>query len=86
MVSLIIPCRNEGSYLQHTLRSLIEAKTELSYEIIVVNDGSTDGCCNFLEQNNSGSRPGQNQEMFNINRCFLKQHGITIKTLNSHLP
>lgn len=54
VVSLIIPCRNEGSYLQHTLRSLVEAKTELSYEIIVVNDGSTDGCCNFLEQNNSG--------------------------------
>ncbi|MEW6425769.1 MAG: glycosyltransferase [Bacillota bacterium] len=54
IVSLIIPCRNEGSYLQQTLRSLTEAKTEFSCEIIVVDDGSTDGCCNFLEHNNSG--------------------------------
>ncbi|MEW6424289.1 MAG: glycosyltransferase [Bacillota bacterium] len=54
IVSLIIPCRNEGSHLQQTLRSLTEAKTRLSYEIIVVDDGSTDGCCNFLEHNNIG--------------------------------
>lgn len=51
VVSIVIPCRNEGLYLQQTLRSLIKAKTGISYEIIVVNDGSTDGCCNFLENN-----------------------------------
>ncbi|MGB9803555.1 glycosyltransferase family 2 protein [Desulfofundulus sp.] len=48
LVSIVIPCRNEGPYLQQTLRSLLMAKTGISYEVIVVNDGSTDGCCDFL--------------------------------------
>jgi glycosyltransferase involved in cell wall biosynthesis len=47
-VSIIIPCRNEGEYLRLTLDSLMSSKNDLNYEIIVVNDGSSDGCCDFL--------------------------------------
>ncbi|PFO03333.1 glycosyl transferase family 2 [Bacillus sp. AFS076308] len=47
-VSVIIPVKNEGNHVQNTLESLMEAKTDYSYEIIIVDDGSTDGCCNFI--------------------------------------
>jgi glycosyltransferase involved in cell wall biosynthesis len=41
-VSVIVPARNEEACLQACLESLI-AQTEVSFEIIVVDDGSTDG-------------------------------------------
>ena len=40
-VSVVIPCYNLGDYLVETLDSL-QAQTFTDYEIIVVNDGSTD--------------------------------------------
>lgn len=54
VVSVIIPCRNEGLYLQHTLLSMTRAKTGLSFEIIIVDDGSTDGCCDFVKDSRWG--------------------------------
>ncbi|AEF93386.1 glycosyl transferase family 2 [Desulfotomaculum nigrificans CO-1-SRB] len=49
MVSIIIPCKNEGKLIEQTIRSIIETPTEVAYDITVVNDGSTDGCCAFLQ-------------------------------------
>jgi len=40
-VSVVIPCYNHGEFLQETLDSL-QDQTYTDYEIIVVNDGSTD--------------------------------------------
>lgn len=40
-VSVVIPCYNHGDFLPETLDSL-QAQTFTDYEIIVVNDGSTD--------------------------------------------
>jgi len=48
LVSIIIPCCNEGLYLRQTLRSIGKAQAGTPYEIVVVDDGSTDGCCDFL--------------------------------------
>lgn len=45
--SIIIPCRNEGQHLRQTLLSLERAMIH-GQEIIVVDDGSEDGCCDFL--------------------------------------
>ncbi len=42
-VSIVIPCYNHGIYLPEALESIQRSiPTHLSYEIIVVNDGSTD--------------------------------------------
>jgi glycosyltransferase involved in cell wall biosynthesis len=49
-VSLIIPCRDEQHYIRQTLRHILNVPVEAPYEIIVVDDGSEDGCCNFLRQ------------------------------------
>ncbi|NTV48341.1 MAG: glycosyltransferase family 2 protein [Geobacteraceae bacterium] len=40
-VSVVIPCYNHGAFLMETLDSL-QAQTCTDYEVIVVNDGSTD--------------------------------------------
>ncbi len=48
LVSLIIPARNEGSHVRNTIQSAFQVKTKHSFEIIVVDDGSTDGCCDFI--------------------------------------
>jgi len=41
-ISIIIPCYNHGTYLLEALNALAELKTEFEYEVIVVDDGSTD--------------------------------------------
>lgn len=40
-VSVVVPCFNQGRFLVAALRS-IAASTELSHEVIVIDDGSTD--------------------------------------------
>lgn len=42
-VSVIIPTHNEGEWLKRTVESVLAAKTKLKFEIIVVDDASTDG-------------------------------------------
>ncbi len=49
-VSIVIPCRDEGHYVQQTIRQILHTPGEIPYEIIVVDDGSRDGCCNFLRR------------------------------------
>lgn len=41
-ISIIIPCYNMGKYLQETLDSVSSYPNKNDYEIIIVNDGSTD--------------------------------------------
>lgn len=48
LISIVLPAYNEGPRLESTLASLRET-VELPYEAIVVNDGSTDDCCRFLD-------------------------------------
>ena len=48
LVSLIIPAKNEGIHLKNTIDSINAAKTKYPYEIVVVDDGSDDHCCDFL--------------------------------------
>jgi glycosyltransferase involved in cell wall biosynthesis len=51
LVSLIIPVKNEGEHIKNTIKSIKKAKTSYPYEVIVVDDASTDNCCNFLSIN-----------------------------------
>ncbi|MDW7675996.1 MAG: glycosyltransferase, partial [Bacillota bacterium] len=48
-VSIVIPCRNEKPYLKEMLESIKVTHSDELLEIIIINDGSEDGCCDFLE-------------------------------------
>lgn len=52
LASIVIPAFNEGVNLKNTVES-IKANTSAPYDVVVVNDGSTDGCCGFLKDDNS---------------------------------
>lgn len=41
-VSIIIPCYNDGRFLMEALRSVYAQDTKLSFEVIIVDDGSED--------------------------------------------
>lgn len=47
-VSIIIPCKNEGENINNTMQSIKTHSGSIPYEIIIVDDGSDDGCCDFL--------------------------------------
>src|SRR5690554_1637791 len=47
-VSVVISCKNEGVHLQQTVDSVLATTLGRPVEIIVVDDASTDECCQFL--------------------------------------
>ena len=47
-ISIIIPAYNTADVISRTLKS-IEEQTYKNYEVIVVNDGSTDGTKEYLD-------------------------------------
>lgn len=51
LVSIIFPVKNEGKHIKNTIKSAKEVKTHYPFELIVVDDASTDRCCQFLESN-----------------------------------
>lgn len=53
LVSIIISVKNEGSWLRKTVNSLFQVKTTLPFEVIVVDNHSDDGCCDFLSSCNN---------------------------------
>lgn len=48
LVSVIISVQNEGIDLQTTLESMKVSRVAPRYEVIIVDEGSVDGCCDFL--------------------------------------
>jgi glycosyltransferase involved in cell wall biosynthesis len=42
VVSVVVPTRGRAAYLEVTLDSLLEQRTETAYEIVVVDDGASD--------------------------------------------
>ena len=47
IVSIILPVYNAGKYLKECVISILE-QTFDSYELLILDDGSTDGCTDFL--------------------------------------
>ncbi len=48
LISIIIPCKNEGENIRQTINSIRENSDRTPHEIIVVDNASNDGCCDFL--------------------------------------
>ncbi|KPH79144.1 MULTISPECIES: glycosyltransferase family 2 protein [Bacillaceae] len=51
LVSIILPVKNEGEHIINTIKSANEVKTDYPFEFIIVDDASTDGCCEIFESN-----------------------------------
>ncbi|TGU92509.1 glycosyltransferase family 2 protein, partial [Mesorhizobium sp. M00.F.Ca.ET.186.01.1.1] len=55
LVSIIIPVKNEGDNVRTTITSFVNARTNMTYEVIVVDDASTDNGCHFLRNQENPS-------------------------------
>lgn len=73
LISVIIPCYNAEKYIDRAINSILSQAGDIDYEIIVVNDGSTDNTANkilnistnekriiYLEQSNCGVSSARN--------------------------
>ena len=76
ILSLICPCYNEEEVISFFITSLdkILKNINLSYEVIIINDGSTDNSLNILKklQNNYS-----NIKIINLSRNFGKEAALT---------
>lgn len=52
LLSVIIPTYNNASYVTQAIDSCINQKTQYLFEVVVVNDGSTDSTGEVLEKYN----------------------------------
>ena len=51
LVSFIVPCKNESSYIEICIRSILSQKSEIfQYELIVIDNGSTDGSIEIIKK------------------------------------
>jgi GT2 family glycosyltransferase len=55
-VSIVIPARNEGAWVKRTVDAVMETANPLIHQVIVVDDQSTDGCCEPLRGLDPSSR------------------------------
>ncbi len=53
-ISVIIPVYNTKPYFKQAIDSIIEQK-EFIHEVIIINDGSTDGSGDIPEERNTGN-------------------------------
>jgi poly-beta-1,6 N-acetyl-D-glucosamine synthase len=76
MVSIIVPCYNEGKVIKDTLKSLANLNYS-NYEIVVVDDGSTDDTLEVLAQQDRSINP-RNVHM----SLHIKENGGKASALN----
>ncbi len=48
-VSIIVPAKNEGENVKTTLDSIFSSETTHLFEVIIVDDDSSDHCCDFIK-------------------------------------
>jgi len=80
LVSVLIPVYNAGDYLQASVGSIL-SQTYTNLEIIIIDDGSTDGCMDFMKgikdsrisiitQSNSGKAGALNRALEQLSGEF----------------
>lgn len=47
-LSIIIPAYNASNYIENTILSVVKQSTDTSYEVIIINDGSTDDTADIV--------------------------------------
>lgn len=75
--SIVVPVYNEGAGLAHFINDLIEKLGAASYELILVNDGSTDGTAEIIKKINK-------RNVVCLSHEFNRGYGAAIKTGVSH--
>jgi glycosyltransferase involved in cell wall biosynthesis len=82
-LSIIVPAYNVENYIQDCIDSILNQQTNYKYQIIIVNDGSTDQTKNILEtydsytqitvihQENKGFSGSRNTALDNINGRYV---------------
>ena len=75
--SVIVSTYNNRIVLERTLKSLLEQKFNGEHEIIVVNDGSSDGTKEFLEEFKKNKKNLRVFHQKNQGVCKARNKGIT---------
>ena len=81
-LSIIIPIYNVEKYIEECLNSVISQKTEFKYEVILVNDGSTDNTASIVKpyladnvklisQENSGQSVARNNALYESSGKYI---------------
>lgn len=76
LVSIVIPCYNQASYLEKTIQSVLKSDYK-AIEIIIVNDGSTDTSLDLAKKLSSQNSRIQVLDQRNAGVAAARNHGIT---------
>ena len=49
-ISVIMPCYNSAQTINQTLNSILEQKTKYNFEIVIIDDGSSDNTVDILKR------------------------------------
>lgn len=88
LLSIVIPAYNSEKYISGCIDSIIK-QNEINFEIIIVNDGSTDGtealCQGYCNQDSRIKLINQNNEGCNVARCkgIMESKGKYILNVDS---
>lgn len=88
LLSIIIPCYNHGNYILDTIAS-VEAITDKSlYEVIIINDGSTDGVTEDVLREFEKAKPANYTVVFQENQgvCATRNNAIRMARGKYILP
>lgn len=79
MISIIIPCYNGEKYIVDTIQSCLE-QTYQNFEIIIIDDGSTDSSVDVIEEISKQSSKVKLYRQKNKGSCYARNHGIEVST------
>lgn len=77
LISIVIPAYNSARYIEDCIRSL-ELQTFDDFEVIVIDDGSTDGTTSLLDANVSRLDFFHYERIPNSGPLLARKHGIEI--------